>query len=204
VRPLVDELFWPKQAGLESGYERNVDVVRPLWIEGRSNDEIRRAVFADWDRHAPARDYRHTIFGTKTVNRYTAEMLARAQAISESKGGPSSFVLTQGSYSTSVSASAGTHDGGGTVDMRVRDWSTEQTRTVVRALREAGFAAWYRGPANGFTPHIHAVAIGDGQLSDEARSQVASYFAGGNGLGGAPGPDGDFHYAGRPIPGWAA
>ena len=59
---------------------------------------------------------------------------------------------------------------------------------MVAAMRLAGFAAWYRpagalGP--GSVPHIHAIAIGDAELSPAARRQIdgpEGYFRGLDGL----------------------
>ena len=59
---------------------------------------------------------------------------------------------------------------------------------MVRALRLAGFAAWYRGPDSvfaGSVPHIHAIAVGDPELSAAARRQVdgrEGYMRGFDGL----------------------
>src|SRR5262245_55872373 len=101
--------------------------------------------------------------------------------------------LSQGSYSTSVGQSAGTHDGGGALDVRVRDMTGSQKDAVVWALRKIGFAAWHRLPSQGDWPeHIHAIAIGDRELSPAAKQQVVDYRNGLNGLknkGPDDGPD---------------
>jgi SLT domain-containing protein len=93
------------------------------------------------------------------------------------KAGVSLGMVTQGEYSTGVAASAGTHDGGGVVDIG------STSAGVVAALRAAGFAAWARGPAEGMVPHIHAVLMNHPDLSAAARAQVESFKNGGNGLG---------------------
>jgi hypothetical protein len=144
----------------------------------------------------PRHDYARTTYGGRTVNRRTRTMLKRAQGLCSRS---SEFVLTQGSYNTSVAASAGTHDGGGAVDISVQGLAVN---AVLRALRQAGFAAWYRSPGEGFSPHIHAVAIGDRQMAPVARQQVDAYFRGRNGLASnradtAPAS------VGRPVPQWA-
>ena len=66
------------------------------------------------------------------------------------------------------------------------------------ALRRAGFAAWYRAPGD-LVPdspaHIHAIAIGDQELSPQAIEQLigpGGYFRGLDGLPpeyGGPHPD---------------
>lgn len=90
-----------------------------------------------------------------------------------------SLTLTQGSYNAGgVAASAGTHDGGGVVDLKAWDWQNK-----VRALRAVGFAAWHRPAITGLWPeHIHAVLIGNAKLSDAARSQISDYVRGLDGL----------------------
>lgn len=89
------------------------------------------------------------------------------------------LTITQGSYNAGgVSASAGTHDGGGVVDLAAWDHDNK-----VRALRRVGFAAWYRSPSEGPWPaHIHAVLIGNDRLAPSARRQADAYLAGRNGL----------------------
>ena len=95
------------------------------------------------------------------------------------------LTITQGSYNAGgVSASAGTHDGGGVVDLAAWDHVRK-----VRELRRIGFAAWYRPAIPGLWPeHIHAVLIGNRKLAPVARAQVAAYLAGRDGLAGN-GPD---------------
>lgn len=120
----------------------------------------------------------------KTVNTRTASMIKAA----ETKAGVN-FTLTQGSYNPGgVDASAGTHDGGGTVDISVSNLSNKDA--AVKALREVGFAAWERTPAQGFDPHIHAVAISDTDLAPRAAAQVGDYFTGKNGLASNGADDG--------------
>lgn len=120
-----------------------------------------------------------TTWSGKTVNQRTRNMLASADAKV-----PFSLVVTQGSYNAGgVAASAGTHDGGGAVDISVSALSSTQRWQAVAALRTVGFAAWLRTPSQGNWPyHIHAIAIGDTDLASGARNQVADYYVGKNGL----------------------
>jgi hypothetical protein len=120
-----------------------------------------------------------TTWSGMTVNQRTRNMLASADAKV-----PFSIVLSQGSYNPGGDASsAGTHDGGGTVDISVDALSTTQRWQAVAALRTVGFAAWLRTPSQGNWPyHIHAVAIGDTDVAIGARNQVADYYVGKNGL----------------------
>lgn len=139
---------------------------------------------------------RNDRYGTKRVNTRTRLMLAAAD-----RKLPWTIQVSQGSYcsfqgSGCAAASAGTHDGGGAIDVRVKDLSTTERWRTVQALRQVGFAAWLRTPSQCggcWTAHIHAIAIADtdvwqrdGKFTN--RDQVADYFVGRNGLSGH-GPD---------------
>lgn len=99
------------------------------------------------------------------------------------------LTVVQGSYmgDNEAAASAGTHCGGGCLDIRTWDMTPGERGKALLELRRMGFAAWYRTEEQGFEPHFHVVAIGDEELSPSAQSQVADYYDGLNGLvGGAP------------------
>jgi hypothetical protein len=125
-------------------------------------------------------------YGGKRVNTRTKQMLQAADNLLPRWN----FSLVQGSYNPGgVSASAGTHDGGGVVDVSVAGLSSTQMWQEVKALRTVGFAAWLRTPAQGFGYHIHAVAIADPDIWQKdgghvARDQVCDYYIGKNGLAG--------------------
>jgi len=88
------------------------------------------------------------------------------------------LTIVQGSYHRGVSASAGTHDGGGVVDLAPWDWENK-----VRVLRAVGFAVWHRPTLPGvWGEHIHAVLIGNSKLAPSAARQVTAYRAGRDGL----------------------
>jgi hypothetical protein len=152
------------------------------------------------------------------LNLRTLAMLDQAQRIyDEIGGGEVNFrqAITQGSYNAGgVSASFGTHDGGGAVDVSVRnpeDWHvlTDEIAPMIEALRIAGFAAWLRDDGELYpnSPiHIHAIAVGDAELSPAARLQIdgeRGYLRGYNGLPEdyAPLPVPDL-YGGPVICGW--
>lgn len=142
----------------------------------------------------PIHNYSRVSYAGKTVNYRTKLMLDTAANI---YGRSNGWVLTQGSYNRGVGASAGTHDGGGVVDISVRGMTSAERRLAVQALRKAGFFAWLRTPEQGFSYHIHAVAIGDRELSPAARGQHTQGFQDRNGLAGrGPDPDAD------PYPTW--
>jgi hypothetical protein len=117
---------------------------------------------------------KRVIYRGHTLNQRTIDMLAAAE---KRLGYP--LHIMQGSYHSGVSASAGTHDGGGAVDVS----ATSDPNEVVLALRKVGFAAWHRRTWEGpWSEHIHCIAIGDPDLSSGARTQVREYFIGQNGL----------------------
>lgn len=140
----------------------------------------------------PGDDYGRVLIQGETLNRRTEQMLETAMEI---YAGPADLKrVAQGSYSDALEASFGTHAGGGAVDISIRDPAKPAQRlfdevpAMIRALRHAGFAAWFRDTDEvypGSVPHIHAIAIGDMELSEAARLQLtgpAGYFRGFNGL----------------------
>lgn len=118
-----------------------------------------------------------TWFGGVQTDAHTAKALKWVEGQTGLK-----IACSQGSWSTSVSASGNTHAGAGVVDIRVGNWSNTQRAKVVRALRDAGFAAWLRGPDQGFPYHIHAVRLSCPSASAAARWQAAEYDLGKDGL----------------------
>ncbi|OPG05711.1 peptidoglycan-binding protein [Microbispora sp. GKU 823] len=123
--------------------------------------------------------------GGVVVDTRTRSMLAEAKRLL-GRG----LVLLQGSYNPGGDpTSAGTHDGGGVVDISVEGMDSATRTAVVRALRRVGFAAWVRSPDQADWPwHIHAAAISDTDLSSQAQHQIGDYYLGLNGLAGR-GPD---------------
>ena len=123
--------------------------------------------------------------GGVVINTRTQSMLAEAKRLAGRN-----LALDQGSYNPGGDpTSAGTHDGGGVVDISVKGMTSATRTSVARALRQVGFAAWVRSPAQGDWPwHIHAVAINDTDLSTQAQHQIGDYYLGLNGLSGR-GPD---------------
>jgi hypothetical protein len=102
------------------------------------------------------------------------------------------FRPSQGGYNKGgVGPSAGTHDGGAVVDLKVDLWSHNQRMLAVKWLRRCGWAAWLRAPYQGPWPwHIHAVRIEDASASWAAKQQVTAYRKGRNGLANNAADDG--------------
>jgi hypothetical protein len=148
----------------------------------------------------PLDNYERISINGHQLNRRTYEMLEYAAQLYGGAIDITSSAITQGSYTSAVEASFGTHAGGGAVDLSVMAPGTftileEDIEPLIRALRLAGFAAWYRDfnqLYDGSPVHIHAIAIGDRELSLAAREQLAGphgYFWGYDGLptdGGTP------------------
>ncbi|MEU4565326.1 peptidoglycan-binding domain-containing protein [Micromonospora sp. NPDC023956] len=118
------------------------------------------------------------------VNTRTRAMLFEAERLLGRQ-----LSITQGSYNSGVGASAGTHDGGGALDLSVSGLSSATRTDVLRRLRTVGFAAWLRTPSQGdWGYHIHAIALADTDQSTGAQNQAGDYYLGRNGLANR-GPD---------------
>ncbi len=141
----------------------------------------------------PPDDYTILTVNGVLLNRRTYAMLENAAHLYGGKIDILGSAITQGSYTREVSASFGTHAGGGAVDLSVMRTNTytvlwEEIPPLLQALRIAGFAAWLRDLDElypGSPIHIHAIAIGDRDLSTAARQQVEGelgYFRGYSGL----------------------
>lgn len=141
----------------------------------------------------PSENYDRLEMNGHIINQRTYEMLAYAQTLYDGEIDLTGDAITQGSYTNAVEASFGTHAGGGAVDISVMAQGTYvilygEIPNLIHALRVAGFAAWYRDFNELYEvspPHIHAIAIGDRELSITAREQLAGpfgYFWGYNGL----------------------
>ncbi|MGW4812916.1 peptidoglycan-binding domain-containing protein [Kitasatospora cineracea] len=122
-----------------------------------------------------------------TVDTRTQNMLTEAERLLGFR-----LTLDQGSYNPGGDpTSAGTHDGGGVVDINVDGMSSTTRTAVARALRQVGFAAWVRNPTQGNWPwHIHAAAISDTDLATQAQNQTGDYYLGLNGLANHAADDG--------------
>lgn len=149
----------------------------------------------------PPDDYTRVWVNGALLNSRTLAMLDHAQDLYQAQGGVIDFhlAITQGSYTGgALAASFGTHDGGGAVDLSVRsplDWSVlwDEIGPMLYALRVAGFAAWLRDTDElypGSAIHIHAIALGDAELSEAARAQIDGTFGYLRGFNGLPRLDG--------------
>src|SRR5690348_16250210 len=123
----------------------------------------------------------------KYLNAVAKEVTVMAKA-----AGVADFTVTPipgcGSYQTSTAASAGTHAGGGAVDINAEGLTDRQARILESAARKWGGTAWFRprvsatGFVYGWQRHVHILRSDCGDLSYAAGKQVGQYRAGLNGL----------------------
>ena len=111
-------------------------------------------------------------------------------------------LIVQGAYMARVPGggatdSAGYHDAGGCIDTRTWDLTVEQERRLIKAARGLGWAVWKRDQRHGMDEHMHWVLLGDRDAASGARSQMAAYRAGRDGLDGG---GSDYHWRPKPIP----
>lgn len=108
------------------------------------------------------------------------DVAARQLALAEQLSGMAMRVI-QGSYQPATAYSGTSHTGGGVMDTSPGSFAAQSW------LRKVGFAAWARnipGAAYaGSGAHVHSVSMLDPTARGHA--QIASYLAGGDGLGGA-------------------
>ena len=133
--------------------------------------------------------YGRTAYSGKAVDNRTYTAL---RWVARKAGVP--VIVVQGSYTSELpnggaEASRGTHDLGGVVDLHVRSLTRKQRIRLVRYMKRAGFAAWYRKELwqNGtlvWGPHIHAVLRGHRNLAPLAAQQVTAYDTHRDGLAG--------------------
>ena len=126
-----------------------------------------------------SKPYGRTTWNGQVIDNRTASALKWVQ---RKAGIP--VVVVQGSYKAGngAAASAGTHDGGGVVDVQTIHLTRQQRVRLMRWAKRAGFAAWFRNwPGN---VHAHWVLRGHRNLDPSAAAQVRSYDAHRDGLAG--------------------
>lgn len=146
----------------------------------------------------PEENYDLITINGMLINQRTFSMLEHAQTLYGGELEITGYHITQGSYTDQVSASFGTHAGGGAVDISVIQYGTyevlyDDIEPLIQALRTAGFAAWLRDFDQlypGSPIHIHAIAIGDRDLSPAAQDQLTGEFGYFSGFNGLPQPEG--------------
>ncbi len=141
----------------------------------------------------PPDDYTRVQINDYTLNARTYAMLQQAALLYGGEIDVTGKAIIQGSYSNSHLDSLGAHLGGGAVDISVTRSNSNyvfhtEIEPLIRALRTVGFAAWLRDDdamGSGLGNHIHAIAIGDSDLSPAAQEQLtgpAGYLRGNDGL----------------------
>lgn len=142
----------------------------------------------------PPDDYARVEINGWILNRRTYAMLEHAQQLYGGELEITGYHITQGSFHDNGAASFGTHLGGGAVDLSVMRRGTytvlwDDVDPLLHALRAAGFAAWLREYGELFADspfHIHAIAIGDQELSAAAQDQLTGPFGYFRGYSGVP------------------
>ena len=128
-----------------------------------------------------SRAYDRTWYDGELLNRRTLAAYLQAVSFLQDFYDIPRMPVMQGSYSTSVSTSGGTHSGGGAIDGRYM--GSKSNPKVIMIFRECGWAIWYRPYlAHTWPSHNHGILIGDKEMSPAAKSQVHDYFAHLNGL----------------------
>lgn len=122
-----------------------------------------------------------TTYQGKTIDSLTRQIIDVANVLLQLPkfGGENDAVtMLQGSWSTGVGASAGTHDKGATFDLTPVNWQNR-----VKVFRLLG-VAYFDRPAipKVWQHHGHGVVVGMGNAAWLALQQVKSYLAGRNGL----------------------
>lgn len=156
-------------------------------VRGKFNDKVVAfLVDAILSPQEPVHNYERVTRGEVTLNKRTVAMLCDAKT---DLGDTVRIGVMRGSYEAAAGG-AHPHQGGGVIDLSVRPQSRSGIDETIRALREAGFAAWFRD--RGDRPHVHAIAIGDREACASARWQLKSYFQGKDGRSRSqPDPHGD-------------
>lgn len=123
--------------------------------------------------------------GAVTLSRRVWALIADARKGAGLK--PDQARVVQGSFHGGVSASAGTHDGGGAFDLSISGLNRSQQVGLVVELRRRNVCAWLRTKDLGWNgdPHIHGIVRDEPGLSPAASKQVRNYDAGNNSLAGA-------------------
>jgi len=151
----------------------------------------------------PPDDYTRVHINDYILNTRTYAMLQQAALLYGGEIDVAGGAIIQGSYSINHLDSLDSHLGGGAVDVSVTRPNSDyvlytEIEPLIRALRTVGFAAWLRENdemGSGLGMHIHAIAIGDIDLSPAAQEQLtgpAGYLRGNDGLpvtSGEPGLD---------------
>lgn len=171
-------LLWARICGFDFSDGSLAEVARQGGLASRRVDVelanfLAECIIAEDE---PAHDYKRLRCHGHELNRRTLNMLQDANRMLPPKA---RLMVQKGSFIDDRSKGAHPHQNGGVVDLILQDGDSVDYVEAVRRLRETGFAAWIRQRGHG--THIHAVAIGDRQLSPAARWQVNAYFAGRDG-----------------------
>ncbi len=120
--------------------------------------------------------YEIVTYQGRKLDRYTLAAIKAAERLLRYT--PGALTIVQGSYNRGgVAQSAGTHDGGGALDVTANDISKK-----VAAFRRVGIIMSDRLASSSWSRHGHGVQDGNEELSSGAAAQVREIKAGGDGL----------------------
>ena len=155
----------------------------------------------------PPDNYSRIKVGEAMINMRTYAMLSNAASIYNGSIDLLGPAVTQGVHENNRSHDIDTYFDAGVVDISVMSPGStevlyEEIDPLIKALRVAGFAAWLRDWDElypGSEIHIHAVAIGDQELSEEAIEQLTGKFGYFRGYRGLPGLSPEIDRYGPPL-----
>lgn len=120
-------------------------------------------------------------FDGRTTTKRSVAMIKEAAYLFRLRGGGTRPKMTQGGYSTAVTASSGTH-AKDAQDWGTRWFSLTRAKLWEWCIWEVGFAAWRRTYLAGVWPaHTHALPK-EGELSEAAERQIVQWYQGDDAL----------------------
>lgn len=128
----------------------------------------------------PPDDYTRLTINEQTLSTRTYKMLQQAALLYGGEIDVAGKAILRGSYRDNPQDSLDPHIGGGVVDISVTVPNAShilftEIEPLIRALRTVGFATWLNDQEEngaGSGAHIHAIAIGDVDLSPAAQEQL--------------------------------
>lgn len=210
--PILATTVTPKEALLQSSTLKPISAPTQVLVQ-TANSTPTPVFYEPAGCWQPPDDYTIMHINLYSINTRTYAMLKQAALLYDGEIDVAGGAIIQGSYSTNHIDSLDVHLGGGEVDISVTRPNSDsvlypEIEPLIRALRTVGFAAWLRDDdemGTGLGDHIHAIAIGDIDLSPAAREQLtgsAGYLRGYDGLPVASGDPGIDQYGGPLICHW--
>lgn len=185
---------WQTRAWSAGNISPKAHLYQRVFEQNYDLNDVRRPIPTAWKKAAPPppppppppepvvpiSQQRTTFEGKQTTVR-SVRMLKEARYLFRLRGGGVFPSISQGGWSTSVGASAGTH-ARDAFDFGTAPFSRERRLLWEWCCWEVGFASWRRAAKAGVWPsHDHALPKG-GWLSDAAKGQIVQWNQGDNAL----------------------